>query len=86
MRKILIAVSALTVVMSLLFAGCGDKEDGKITTDASTTTTTTRTTASTTSATSLNEPSRTSDSTTDKENLEDKITSALTELTTLMDD
>ena len=82
MRKILIAVSALTVVMSLFFAGCGDKEDGKITTDASTTTTT----RTTTSATSMNEPSRTSDSTTDKENLEDKITSALTELTTLLDD
>lgn len=85
MRKILMAVSALTVIMSLFFAGCGDKEDGKITTDASTTTTTT-TTRTTTSATSMNEPSRTSDSTTDKENLEDKITSALTDLTTLMDD
>ena len=81
MKKTLIAISALTLMMSLFFVGCGDKEDGKITTDA-------RSTTSTTTTTTTTELSRTSDSTTEKssENLEDKITSALTELTTLMDD
>lgn len=81
MKKMLIALSALTVVMGLFFAGCGDKEDGKITTDASSTTSTTMTTTSTTE-----ELSRTSDSTTDDQNMKDKVTSVLTDLTTLMDD
>lgn len=77
MRKLIISLSVLTVLLSVALAGCGDKKDGEVsTTSTTTTTTTTRTTT---------EADKTSE-TGDKENLEDKITSALTEMSTMMDE
>lgn len=76
MRKLIISLSVLTVLLSVALAGCGDKKDGEVSTTSTTTTTTTRTT------TEADKTSKTSD----KENLEDKITSALTEMSTMMDE
>ncbi|MCQ2483917.1 MAG: hypothetical protein MJ168_01140 [Clostridia bacterium] len=74
MKKIFIALSAMVIVLAFVFVGCGKKEDGEVSTTS--TTTTTSTTATTTT--------RSSTSATDKENIEDKITSALSELSTMM--
>ena len=78
MKKLIISLSVLTVLFSVALAGCGDKKDGEVST-TSTTTTTTTTTRTTTEA------DKTS-GTSDKENLEDKITSALTDMSTMMDE
>ena len=76
MKRIIVSLSVLTVLLSVVLVGCGDKEDGKVSTASTTTTTTTRTTT---------EADKTS-GTSDKENLEDKITSALTEMSSKMDE
>lgn len=80
MKKLLIALSVMTLIASFALSGCGDKEDGKVSTTSTTGTTTTTTT---TSATSMNEPSSKTGAT-GEENLEDKITSAITDLSEKM--
>lgn len=77
MKKTLTVLSVIMLLLAVTFSGCGDKKDGQVST-TSTTTTTTTTTRTTT------EESRTSE-TSDKENLEDKITSAITELSEKME-
>ena len=78
MKKLITVLSVITVLLAVTFTGCGEKEDGQVSTTSTTTTTTT-----TTSRTTMEE-SKTS-GTSDKENLEDKITSAITELSEKMD-
>jgi len=72
LKKLFIALSVLTVFISAVFVGCGTKEDGEVSTTSTTTTTTTTTTRTT--------EEMSSSITSDKENLEDKITSAITEM------
>ena len=77
MKKLFITLSVLIAVVAFCFVGCGDKTDGKVSTTSTSTTTTTTTTRT---------EEMPSSSTSDKENLEDKITSALTDMSTMMDD
>lgn len=86
MKKLLIALSALIVALSMVLVGCGKVEDGKITTDSNSTTTLM-------SYSENGDVSRTSDNANDNNMFEDDmtsikndITSALTDMTTLMDD
>ena len=76
MKKLFITLSVLTAVVAFCFVGCGDKTDGEVSTTSTTTTTTT-------TARTEEMPSS---STSDKENLEDKITSALTDMSTMLDE